>query len=73
MLIQRICLRYEDGTGGAYRMVLPKDVELTNGGAFVADGLMVRAETTADVRPLVCSTLVVENPNIEAGMERVLR
>ena len=73
MLIRRICLRYEDGTGGAYRMVLPKDVELTNGGAFVADGLMVRAETTADVRPLACSALVVKNPNTEARMERILR
>ena len=40
---------------------------------FEADVLTVRAETTAEARPLACSALVVKSPNTEARMERVLR
>jgi hypothetical protein len=58
--------------GRAYRLVLLKEVEPTNGSAFDAAAVMVRAGPTTDARPLACPASTAMSPNDERS-ERILR
>jgi hypothetical protein len=75
VLIRRICVRYEDGrrvcwfgvpsSGTEWKLTvdLPARRGSTRRVVFEADALTVRAETTAEARPLACSAFVVKSPN----------